>query len=396
MGDMKGHQLTKLEREALQHERSRLEKTRESLEKEHEAAMKRVYQLERTNPGRQRRLSVATSVTDIRTGSQTSSDQLHNPVSTSLSSIPIEAAFEGSPYLRTATWLHNSASRRASCTDVLPIKSFDSPGSAEIHDLIVTKQPRAKVKDFNPTMTGSLGKKQIKNRSRSTVSRLLNVKKSVSQSQPEFTTLAAQACADGVKSSESSSLENVKPIIVDISVPPSEETTRSITALARQRKDQKLREEKHRHRQSSSTVGQQINVTLSDIGETGEHQANSPVSVYFTVSASEANRTTVPITANGRRPQYQKPDSQVRDHSALTRSSQTEQSQIPLVNRTLAQPDQFEIRTPEFGSPTLFDLSRGPPTRPIKVIPMELKSQKKSVCSIKVPSCSWFHLQGRK
>ncbi|KAF5403497.1 hypothetical protein PHET_02914 [Paragonimus heterotremus] len=476
MGDMKGQQLTKVEREALQHERSRLENTRESLEKEHEASMQRVYQLERsllqqtmraeekeiinllcrlheleleradldaryalsgtelkrreflldqlrmdsclseaiiryqadllahnkvetpkeleqllelyeqqTNPGRQRRLSVAASVTDIRTGSQTSSDQLHNPVSTSLSSIPIEAAFEGSPYLRTATWLHNSASRRASCTDALPIKSFDSPGSGGIHDLIAIKQPRPKAKDFSPAITGSVSKKQVKNRSRSTVSRLVNTKKSVSQSQPEFTTLAAQACVDGVKSSESSSLENVKPVIVDKPVPPFEETTRSITALARQRKDQKLREEKHRHRQSASTVGQQISVTLSDIGESGEHQASSPVSVYFTVSPTEANRTTVPITANGQRSPYQKPDRQARDHSALTRTSQAEQSQIPLVSRPLTQPDQFEITTPEFGSPTLFDLSRGPPTRPIKVIPMELKNQKKSVSLLKEP-----------
>ncbi|KAA3674605.1 uncharacterized protein DEA37_0005938 [Paragonimus westermani] len=338
---------------------------------------------QQTNPGRQRRLSVAASVTDIRTGSQTSSDQLHNPVSTSLSSIPIEATFEGSPYLRTATWLDNSASRRASCTDALPIKSFDSPGFGGIHDLIAIKQPRAKAKDFNLTITGSSGKKQVKNRSRSTVPTLLNVKKSVSQSQPEFTTLAAQACVDGVKISESSSLENVKPITVDKPVPPIEETTRSITALARQRKDQKLREEKHRHRQSASTAGQQINVTLSDIGETGEHQTNSPVSFHFTMHPSEVNRTMVPIAANGQRAPYQKPDRQVRDHSALTRPSQAEQSQIPLVSRPLAQPDQFEITTPESGSPTLFDLSRGPPTRPIKVIPMELKNQKKSVSLLK-------------
>lgn len=159
---------------------------------------------------------------------------------------------EGIPYMRTATWLDSRASRRASCTDATPLIAFDSHESEENSTIVIAKQPPTKAKTYNPTVP--LGKRPIKSRSRSNFSTLQNTKKSVSQSQPEFTTISAQISSDGSKNSESSSLENVKPLVSDKAELPIEETTRSITALARQRKDQKLREEKQKQRKLKTGV----------------------------------------------------------------------------------------------------------------------------------------------
>ncbi|TGZ68900.1 hypothetical protein CRM22_004014 [Opisthorchis felineus] len=366
-------------REALRQERRRLEEAYEQVQKDHEIAADNVKTMQKTNLGAQRRVSVCGSVSDVRFAGIQLTNGDSSKVSNSLTCIPFETAMEGHRYQRTTNWLKAGAGRRASLSDGLSTLGTDR--SSNILHLLGSHMENSQSERVTPSRKQMAFFSQAQKISPTAT----DTETSTAQSHNELPS-ALQNEEDGVKNSESSSLENMRPGNFESGENLSGvKDTRTISLVAQQRREQRSKVVKQKQPGRSQSVA--INQDLDEQSDTGENVEVSVLHppVYLRLSPPPAEghgkRSDTHLLVEAQKYQSRRSIGRRRDDQSSSGANSIEQRAIPIGKRSPSQSEQPSISTGDIE----YDWSQGPLTRPIKVVPLEVKNQKRALAQAKMP-----------
>ncbi|KAG5445751.1 Kinesin-like protein kif19 [Clonorchis sinensis] len=330
---------------------------------------------QQTNLGAQRRVSVGSSVSDVRFAGIHLTNGDSSKVSNSLSSIPFETAIEGHRYQRTTNWLKTGAGRRASLSDGLSTLGIDR--SSNVLHPLGSHMENSQSERVTPS------KKQMNffSQAQKISPNATDTETSTAQSHNELPS-TVQNEEDGVKHSESSSLENMRPGNLELGENLSGvKDTRTISLVAQQRREQRLKVVKQKQRRSQSVA---INQDVDEQSDTGENVEISvlhpPVYLRLSPPPAEGKRSDTHLLVEAQKYQSRRSIGRRRDDQSSSEANFIEQRAIPIGKRSPSQSEQPSITTGDIG----YDWSQGPITRPIKVVPLEVKNQKRALAQAKM------------
>ncbi|OON20867.1 hypothetical protein X801_03246 [Opisthorchis viverrini] len=284
---------------------------------------------------------------------------------------------EGHRYQRTTNWLKTGAGRRASLSDGLSTLGIDR--SSNVLHPLGSHMENSQSERVTPS------KKQINffSQTQKISPNATDTETSTAQSHNELPS-TVQNEEDGVKHSESSSLENMRPTNIELGENLSGvKDTRTISLVAQQRREQRLKVVKQKQRRSHSVA---INQDVDEQSDTGENVEisllHSPVYLRLSPPPAEGQgkRSDPHLLVEAQKYQSRRSIGRRRDDQSYSEANSIEQRAIPIGKRSPSQSEQPSISTGDIG----YDWSQGPLTRPIKVVPLEVKNQKRVLAQTKM------------